>query len=394
MLAAGEPIEGHRPFSAAEVIEAFSSVFESAITVGGNQILGTGFETTVSDGRPYVQVACSWKLGATPEREFLEARFRRVATRLRAILFDPQVSRTPGARKIAETPGRARDAPAKSRPANDVPGPLAELGTPTSEDHFRLDEDRAQSFGRIQRWLITGLDEGTGAIHSAFLRESGKGLHPNHEYQPKHLTDVVCHYVRLVQSVLPFDILVASGSGRAKDGAFKPFSNRVIGIVDGKVGMLGSLHNTLVKDGDLTISRWTQVVLAEASSTLKLPTVVATLTEVVATAARDAHQAALRGQTRPLRDWLALMVAVDSGGMATEELLPSEVPSDQDGARGFRVLDSGAIMPLWTQRPFAAFRVEASLSLAERGRFELDITPRDRRAARRHRFDPPLGTGR
>src|SRR5262249_46209754 len=99
-------------------------------------------------------------------------------------------------------------------------------------------DDRAQSFVHVESWRIEGPDDGSSGIHSLFLRQAGEGVSKDHLFHPDRLRQLACHYVPLVQSLFPFDLLIAYGSGRARDGGAYGLHNRVLAIVDGKVGFL------------------------------------------------------------------------------------------------------------------------------------------------------------
>lgn len=374
-LTGGETVEGIEPLLAGEVMDAFQIVFGSDVKLDEDRtMLGPGFELRVSDGDAYAQICCSWALPASDQGYAVLSKIRRAGERLGATVFDPQT---------AETPVDAAIQPASAE--------LARLGEARIVEHSRSGEDRAQSFGRLEVWRVAGLQNESKGIHSLFLQAAGDGISSRHASHPSHLSDVVCDYARLVQSVLPFDVLVACGRGRARDGTICSFGNRVLAIVDGRAGFLGSPRNTLIQEDGATIGHWTNVQLSPTGPLASPRGPTLDLTDVVARAARDALSAAHEGRTRPLRDWMVLMASIDCDGLAVEELFASEVPPGEGVARSFEAFDSGAIMPLWSQRQFGAVRIEARLRLPESGGFALRLITQDRQAPQRHRLAPPVG---
>ncbi len=373
-LREGEVVEGLAPLTAAEVVGAFQAIFGDAVKIGDHGIMGPHFELHGLDG-PYVQVCCSWTLAGSDTSPNVLSKIHRVGARLGACVFDPQTS--------ADAPV---DPALESKVAD-----LAELGPARRVVHSLAGEDRAQSFGRVDRWQVRGRDGSKAAIHSLFLGAAGGGISSKHGSHPANLTDVVCDYARLVQSVLPFEVLVASGRGRTKDGMTRPLSNQLFAVVDGRVGFLGSPRNTLVTEDGETISCWTGIELSATGPLAARRGSVVDLTEVVAASARDALSRAHAGDTRPLREWMVLMVAIDTDGLAAEELFAAEVPETRDVGRAFEAFESGALMPVWSQRLAGCFNVEARLRLPEQGGFGLKLITTDRTALRRHELDPPLG---
>jgi hypothetical protein len=389
MLASGETVEGLKPFTAAEVVDAFSEVFGADVTVSPKQrILGPSFETLVSDGDRYVQIGCSWKVAQSPERESLEGKLGRVARKLGASLFNPQ--------DVAPVKSASPKPPGKlsANEITTIDDLLVGLGTPKRERYSRADEDRAQSFACVDRWRVSGLDwEGTG-LHAMFVRDAGHRKSVQDQFHPTRLTGLVCDYARLVQSVLPVEMIAANGGGQAKDGVGYTFPARVIGIINGQVGFVTSPHSTLLREDDVVMNKWTDVILAPPNSGPRDSGSPAVLTEAFDAAARSAFAAARAGDTRRLRDWIVLMCAVSTNGLAAEELLPGEVPPGDSGAPAFQLLEDGAVMPVWSCRDSASFRVQAELDLSGRRGFVLKIIPRDRSSPRRHDLGPPLGRPR
>lgn len=367
-LAAEEPVEGLAPFARDEVTKAFRAVFGKAMKVGDppGTILGRGFELRVADGDKYLHVCCAWGLLESEEGRAVLARIGRVGENLGATQFDPQLA------EATEEEGRAP-----------VQGDLGDLGPARTIVHGTPGEDRAQSFGTVEAWSVPA---GNGsAIHALFLASAGESMSARHAYHPSRLAEVTCEYVRLVQGVLPFELVVACGGGRAADGCKVRFANRVLAAVGGKVGFIGPSASTLAKEDGRSVSLWTGVRLTAPRAA------AVDLTEVVVEAARKALAEAHVGRTRPLRDWLVLMVSIDSAGLAAEELLGAEVPGGGDVATGFEVFDSGAVMPVWSQRAAGVCTVEARLRLPEHGGFALKILNLGFGAAQRHTLPPPLG---
>lgn len=267
---------------------------------------------------------------------------------------------------------------------------LSELGLPRRVE-LPATADRARSFGCVDRWRISGGEGASAQLHTWFLQQAGTAISRAHSFHPSNLTGVVCDYARLVQAVFPFEIVIAAGRGTAKDGTGCGFGARSIGIVDGRCGLLGSPTNTSSTEHGTSVSTWSAVQLSPggASASRRAPPI--DLTEVVAAAARRALAASQAGDTRLLREWLVLMTALDSSGLAAEELFASEAPKGADFAQAFEAFDSGAIMPVWSQRAFGSFAVEARLRLPDRGGFTFKLLTRDREAPQRHRLEPPLG---
>jgi hypothetical protein len=372
-----EPVDGLEPLERDVVFQAFESVFDNDVErQESGSMAGPDFDVLVADNRPYAQICCAWSVLETERGARVLGEILQVADRLGARVFDPQTSSPP-----ADPTIRA------------IRAALERLGTATVEEHAKPDEDRAQSFARVDRWRVAGYDNITDSLHALYLREAGAGTSSRHAYHPSRLADVTCDYVRLVQTVFPFEIVVASGGGRAGDGTACTFGTRVMGIVDGIAGFIGSPRNTLEEEDGVAFGRWTGVEFCTTGPLASRRGSTTDLSEVVARAAVGALAAAHEGRTRPLRDWLVLMASLDAGGLAAEELFAPEVPEANVVARAFEGNESGAVMPIWTQRANGSSRVEARLRLPDAARFELKLVTLDRSAPQRHRLAPPLGPG-
>jgi hypothetical protein len=311
-------------------------------------------------------VRCSSRLLETPQGELILGQLREVASMLSATVFDPQTATAPTA---ADRPAVLVD--------------LAELGPTRTVRHATEGEDRAQSFARIDTWSIDAEQAEVGPaalrIHGVYLAQAGDGMSRQHSFHPTKLRDVACRYARVVQSVLPFEIIVASGEGRADDGTTCSFGNRVLAVVDGKVGFLLPPQNTIAReeDGEL-VERWTALCFAPTGPLASRGTERSDLTAVVARAANAALVQAHTGNTRPLRDWLATMVTIAEDGLAAEELFADEAPAAKpDHASAFELYESGAAMPLWSGKNGGCI-LEARLRIKDEARFALTIVVRDR----------------
>lgn len=363
-LSDGEAVESIEPLSQADVRAAFRAVFGKRLAPETDALAGPGFDARVDDR--CVVVTCAWSLLKSDEGREVLAELHRVAERLGAFVFDPQTAAAP--------------VDAGRKPP---PGELSAMGPAERIDRRTPGENRAQSFGVVDLWSIAGL-EGP-SIHNLYIRGAGQHVSAKSSFHPSRLADVRCTYVRVVQDVFPFEIVYACGGGRSAEGTGVAFGQRVIGVVDGAVGFLGSPVSTLVREGKDIHSVWSGMQLAA-------PRVAAVdLTNRVDTAARRALEQAHAGDTRPLRDLIAHLVAIDSSGMAAEELFAPEVPPGDDVATAFEAFDSGAVMPLWSQRAGGACTVEARLRLPDSGGFTLKIVNRGFGAPQRHAFAPPLG---
>jgi hypothetical protein len=371
----GETVAGLAPFSASEVRAAFERVFGADLRVAGQDVLGHGFELRVGDDKPYLQICCAWGSAQSEEGRAVLEGLRRVAEVLGATVFDPQTATAPSDPGLVPIPAELPPE-AQRRPV----------------DHAQAGEDRAQSFARVELWEAT--DSPGEGVHALYLRNTGDGKSREHAYHPKNLAGVQCRYARLVQTVFPFDIVVASGTGESAEGTRTTFGNRVLALNDGKAGFLESPVSTTAREDGEVVSCWSRVRWAATGplATRRGPTV--DLTGAFDDAARRALAAAQAGNTRPLRDWMVLLAALDAEGRAAEELLAMEVPAGPDVARAFEAFDSGAQMPVWCQRQSGTFRLEARLRLPEAGGFTFKLIPRDKAAAQRHTLEPPLGADR
>jgi hypothetical protein len=372
-LREAEPVEGIDLLAPVEVRQAFRTIFGGRVKVADSELLGPGFEVTVARVEPFVTVRCAWSLLESDDGEAVLTEIERVGALLGATVFDPQRAAAPVDPTI--------------RP---VAAGLDQLGPPRRAVHARPNENRAQSFATVDHWRIHGRDDGGKSLHSLFLRQADDAMSPRHAYRSDRLSDIVCDYVRLVQTVFPFEVLAAHGSGRASDGVGVGFSSRLLGIVDGKLGFLTSPRNTLVEDDGAWVTCWTGMEWAPTGPVAARRGPSLDLTEIVDRAAREAFAQARRGRTRALRDWIVLMTAIDRDGIAAEELFaPEAPPTARGGGRAFELSDAGAAMPVWVATPDW---VEARLHLPSPGGFELRLLRLPGRAPARHRFDPPLGS--
>jgi hypothetical protein len=289
---------------------------------------------------------------------------REVASMLSATVFDPQTATAPTT---------------ADRPAVEVD--LAELGPTRTVRHATAGEDRAQSFARIDTWSIDAEQTEVGPaalqIHRVYLAQAGDGMSRQHSFHPSKLRDVACRYARIVQSVLPFEIIVASGEGRADDGTICNFANRVLAVVEGKVGFVLPPENTLVREDGELVARWTALCFAPTGPLASRGSERTDLTATVAHAVNAALVQAHAGHTRPLRDWLATMVTIAEDGLASEELFANEAPAKPDHAAAFELYESGAAMPLWSGKNGGCI-LEARLRIRDEARFALTFVVRDR----------------
>ncbi|MDB4993587.1 MAG: hypothetical protein JWM74_1019 [Myxococcaceae bacterium] len=371
-LTEGEAVEGIEPFAFAEVASAFRAVFGSAMVIDAEatSIEGPGFELQ-GTSEPYLYVRCSFRLLETPQGEMILGQLREVASMLSATVFDPQTA----------------SAPTANRPAVEVD--LAELGPTRTVRHAADGEDRAQSFARIDTWSVDAESGELGAaalrIHGVYLAQAGDGMSRQHSFHPTKLRDVACRYARVVQSALPFEIIVASGEGRADDGATVTFGNRVLAVVDGKIGFLLPPHSTLVREDGELVERWTAICFAPTGPLASRGGERTELTAIVARAANAALALAHGGNTRPLRDWLATMVTIAEDGLASEELFAGECAARGDQAAAFELYESGAAMPLWSGKNGGCV-LEARLRIRDEDHFALTIVIRDRDVPTRPAF--------
>jgi hypothetical protein len=366
-LSEGDPVEGIEPFAFTEVASAFRTVFGSAMQIDAEAtwIAGPGFELRGTP-EPFLYVRCSWRLLETPEGEMILAHLREVAALLSATVFDPQTATVPPA----------------DRPAVTVD--LAELGPTRTVRHATAGEDRAQSFAQIDTWSVDAEagDVGTAAlrIHQVYLAQAGDGVSRQHSLHPTRLRDVACRYARVVQSALPFEIIVASGEGRADDGTTRHFGSRVLAVVDGKIGFLTPPESTRVAEaheGGEVVERWTALCFSPTGPLASRSAERTDLTALVARSANAALVDAQAGNTRPLRDWIATMVSIAEDGLAAEELFAGEAPAGKDQAPAFELYESGAAMPLWSGKNGGCV-LEARLRVRDEEHFALTIVVRDR----------------
>lgn len=373
-LTDGEVVDGIEPFAFDEVATAFRDVFGSELVIDPEtvSIAGRGFELRMSSD-PYLYVCCSWSIVKTPEGETVLGQLRQVATALSATVFDPQTA----------IPPRHTDHPA-------VMVDLAELGPVREVQHAIEGEDRAQSFGRLETWSVdarepTEVGAAAQRIHEVYLAQAGDGINRQHALHPTRLFDVACRYARVVQSVLPFEVIVASGEGRARDGTTSQFGNRVLGVDQGKVGFLLPPASTVVREDGQLLDRWTGLFLSSTGPLASRRAEPTDLTAPVTHAATAALAKAHAGDTRPLRNLLAVLVTITQDGYAAEELFAGEAPVGSDYARAFEAYESGAAMPLWTGRNGGCL-LEARLRLLDDDRFALTMLVRDHNAPLRPAF--------
>jgi len=373
-LGDGEPVAGIAPLAPADVVQAFKGAFGEKVRVSDGRLEGPGFELALAENAPYLQVCCAWSLLKSEEGRQVLARIESAAKLLGAHVFDPQLATRPRTEKPA-----AR-------------GDLSQLGAGRTVSYAKPGEDRAQSFARVELFEVHGPGD-RGSAQAAFLESAGGIYSARDDRHPSQLADIVCEYVHLVQDVLPFELFVAHGHGRKKDGALSSFGGRILGVVDGAFGFVGSSVSTRGEpEGEALTSVWSALEFSTTGPFASRRGATTDLTPVVANAARDALEAAQRGHTRRLRDWMVLLASFDTGGRGTEELLRGDVPASAH-ASAFEAFDSGAVMPIWAQFPGGgAFHVEARLRLTERrDTFALKLVRTDMHAPMRHQLPYPLG---
>jgi hypothetical protein len=311
----------------------------------------------------YLHVLCNWGLLKSSQGREILANLHHAARKLDATVFNPQL-----AEPIVE---EGREAPR---------GALDDLGPGRRVVHAKPDEDRAQSFGVVDTWSVS--KGSTAAVHAFHVAAIADGFSARHSYHPKNLAELACEYVRIVQDVLPFEMVAAGAVGRAADGGRVGFGNRVFAILEGRIWTAALVGDPVAKAEDRSLT----------SVWLNAPRVASVdATPLVDAAARKALALAHEGRTRPLRDWMALMVSLHASGHAVEELFAHEVAPGDDVATAFEAFDSGAVMPVWSQRMSGACFAEVRLRLPERGSFALKVIDRGFGAPQRHTFAPPLG---
>lgn len=373
-LCGGERVDGITPLAAADLVREFTSAFGAKVRVHDGVLEGPGFELGLEEGALYVQISCAWTLLESDAGHRVLAHIEDAAKRLGAHVFNPQLATRPATAKPA-----AR-------------GDLAQLGAGRVVSYARPGDDRAQSFAKVEIFEVRGHGEPGGA-QSIFLDSAGGIYSARDDRHPTRLTDVVCQYVRLVQDALPFELFVVHGQGRQQDGSPSTFGSRILSIFDGAFGFVDSPRSThgAPEDGAIT-SIWSGLQFSTTGPTASRLGPTTDLTAIVAKAARDALEAAQRGDTRRLRDWMVLLASIDTDGRGTEELRREDMPATGEHACAFEVFDAGAVMPIWAQfLGSGAFHVEARLRLPEPGGFTMKLVRTDTNAPVRHKLPYPLG---
>ncbi len=370
----GERVDGITPLAPVDLVRAFTGVFGTEVQEADGALRGPGFELRLENGAPCVQITCSWALPRSDDGRGVLARIEDAARRLGAHVFDPQLA----------------TAPVTHRPA--AHGDLAQLGPGRVVSYARPGDPRAQSFAQVERFEVRGHGE-PGSAQAMVLEDAGGIYSARDERHPLRLTDVVCHYVRFVQDAFPFELFVVHGHGRQADGSPTRFPSRILGIVDGAFGFLGSPVSTHgEREAGAITSVWSGLRFSTTGPAASRQGSTRDLTPVITGVARAALEAAQGGTTRSIRDWMVLLASLDTDGRGTEELLREDTPATGEHARAFEAFDSGAVMPIWAQFPGGgAFHVEARLRLLDRGGFTLTLVRTDMNAPVRHALPPPLG---
>src|SRR5262245_58873918 len=183
-----EAVPGVVPLTFAEVREAFVDVFGSRVEIDNDRLCGPGFELTVAPVQSYLTITMASSLLDSHAGQQVHVDIALVAARLGARFFNPRADPAPV------------DATIRAAEAD-----LEQLGEPVRAEDAGRDVDRAQSFARFAIWRIEGPDDGSRSIHSLFLRQASDGVSPGLFFHPSRLTRLSCEYVRLVQSVFPFE---------------------------------------------------------------------------------------------------------------------------------------------------------------------------------------------
>jgi hypothetical protein len=362
-LARGEHVASVASLTAAEVKRAFRLVFGADVEIGVERIVGPAFALSLQELSPYLHICCPWSVaGPDSDCSTLDA-IARVASALRAHCYNPQLA-PPASSEVLELPIVE----------------LAELGESRSFEYEVAGEDRAQSFAQIETWRVIGLEG--AALHRFFVAQEGARA------RLSGVRQIVCDYVRLTQPLLPLEILLARCRIQMENGSQSSSGPRLLGIVQGRAGYLKASQGTMVSEYDGTFARWTGVTLSPNGPASDSKGAAIDLSKTFHDAAWAAMTAAREGQTRPLRDFMVTMTALDAGGLA-EELFDAEIPAGEAMVHAFEMRGAHAALPVWSQQA-GGIACEARLEVI--GGFTFELAQR-RPAKPRHAFAPPLAVG-
>lgn len=323
-LYAGEPVEGIRPFTTAEVVAAFRTVFGSQLRVVDDHLEGRRFELVAREGATHLQVTCAWSVADEPE---IVTRIHAAGAALGCVPFDPQLAQP--RKDIQPKPALA--------PLTVAPGafdglPVVDL---TVRSKLAVRPDRVTSFGAVQTCTLTdpsSAPSGFAAIHPLFV-----------EAAREPLTDA--KYARIVDDVFPFDVV----SGRMHAGNW--YRSELLGVHEGRAGFLRAPGRADVKEEGRSATRTTRIVLdrvdLRASPAKRAGNPPTDLSVVVGHVLVRAIGSALAGDLRPLLRAVVLLVSISTQGRPAAQLFDDELPK---GLPPFELYELGASIPVWCGR--------------------------------------------
>jgi hypothetical protein len=325
-------LQRSRPFAVDEVIAAFTTATQGDLLVDGALIAGRGFELAIEPGAEKLHVTCAWTFAVNPQRQ---QPIRVAAGQLGASVFDPQIRRFDA---TEDKPVIVRDPSWAGQPF--ASEQLAGVNTVDSASVITVPP---------------GQGELVDALHELYLLDAATPYARNDARHPGNLRDLACSYARLPAGVLPFEIFVAHGSGKTRDGEPSGFAHRAFVLVDKQLGLLQSLDGNLVPgpEGGL-VNTWDSLALKPVGRGDRRLGVQLDLTERVHAIARAALEHARVGDTVPLRTFLVQLVSIDACGLAAAE----------HGA--LELLDDGARMDVWVCRAFGPAVCSAQLRVTDR----------------------------